>query len=168
MCKREGEALSPMRYLAPSGAPIRLSDLARWAGRALTPANSHAALADLVREKFGVRHAAFTSTGRAGMTLMLQAMRRLAGPARDEVVMPSYTCYSVAASAVKAGLKVRLVDINPDTLDIDQDDLARNDLTRVLAIVATNLYGLPNDLPALSAIARRHGVFLIDDAAQAM
>jgi perosamine synthetase len=157
-----------MRYLAPSGAPIRLSDLARWAGRALAPASSQAALTDLVRERFAVRHAAFTSTGRAGMTLLLQAMRRLAGPARDEVVMPSYTCYSVAASAVKAGLKVRLVDINPDTLDFDQDDLARNDLTRVLAIVATNLYGLPNDVPALSAIARRHGAFLIDDAAQAM
>ena len=156
-----------MRYLAPSGAPIRLGDLARWAGQALTPADCHAALADLVRTRFGVRHAAFTSTGRAGMTLLLQAMRRLS-PHRDEVAMPSYTCYSVAASAVKAGLKVRLLDINPDTLDFDSDDLGRNDFSRVLAIVATNLYGLPNDLPALSAIARRYGAFLIDDAAQAM
>ena len=102
------------------------------------------------------------------MTLLLQAMKRLAGPTRDEVLMPSYTCYSVAASAVKAGLRVRLVDVNPDTLDFDHDDLARTDVTRALAIVATNLYGLPNDLLALSGFARSHGMFLIDDAAQAM
>src|SRR5688572_27608989 len=99
-----------MRYLAPSGAPISFGDLARWASLAVTPADSRAALSDLVRRRFGVRHAEFTSTGRAGMTLLLRAMARLAGPDRDEVVMPSYTCYSVAASAVKAGLKVRLID----------------------------------------------------------
>lgn len=109
-----------------------------------------------------------TSTGRAGLTLLLQAMCRLAPPDRREVVLPTYTCYSVAASVVKAGLTPRLVDIDPETLDFDHAELGRTDFRRVLAIVATNLYGLPNDLPALSSLARRHGVFLIDDAAQAM
>jgi perosamine synthetase len=168
VCKREGEALSSIRYIAPAGAPISLGDLARWASLAVASTDPQVALADLVRAKFGLQHAAFTSTGRAGMTILLQALRRLAGPARNEVVMPSYTCYSVAASAVKAGLKVRLVDISPDTLDIDLESLARHDFSRVLAVVATNLYGLPSDLPGLAAFARRAGVFLIDDAAQAM
>src|SRR6185436_10114869 len=64
--------------------------------------------------------------------------------------------------------KVRLVDLNPETLDFNLDELRRADFTRVLAIVATNLYGLPNDMPAIAAIARDRGVFLIDDAAQSM
>ena len=101
------------------------------------------------------------------MTLLLRAMRRLR-PAQDEVVVPSYTCYSVPASAVKAGLKVRIVDVDPVTLDYEPTQLERTDFSRVLAVVATNLYGLPNDLPRWSQLARDRGVFLIDDAAQAM
>lgn len=95
-------------------------------------------------------------------------MRKLAPSNRDEVVVPSYTCYSIPASIAKAGLRVRIVDISPDTLDYAPDELARADWSRTLAIVATNLYGLPNDLPGLERVARAHGVFLIDDAAQAM
>ena len=119
------------------------------------------------RETFGVRHSVLTSTGRAGMTMLMRALSGLA-PGRNEVVVPSYTCYSVAASIVKAGLRPRIVDIDPTTLDYSLDDLGTVEFRRVLAIVATNLYGLPNDLPALASIARQHGVFLVDDAAQAM
>ncbi len=122
-----------------------------------------------------MEHAFLLSTGRAGMTLLLGALRRLAGSGesrvgtvRDEVVLPTYTCYSVAASVVKAGLRVRLVDIDPSTLDYDVDRLHDTDLSRTLAIVATNLYGLPGDLPALSRFASARGIFLVDDAAQAM
>ena len=119
-------------------------------------------------ERFGVRHSILTSTGRAGLTVLLRAMRRMAPPDRDEVVIPAYTCYSVAASVVKAGLRPRLVDIDPVSLDYAPDELAAADFSRVLAIIATNLYGFPNDMPSLADIARRNGVFLIDDAAQAM
>jgi dTDP-4-amino-4,6-dideoxygalactose transaminase len=95
-------------------------------------------------------------------------MRRLAPADRSEVILPSYTCFSVAASVVKAGLRPRLVDVTTNTLDFAPDQLERADLSRAVAIVATNLYGLPNNLPAISDVARRHGVFVIDDAAQAM
>jgi perosamine synthetase len=49
-------------------------------------------------------------------------------------------------------------------------DLARLedfDFSRVLAIVSANLYGIPNELPAIEQLARRHGVYMVDDAAQA-
>lgn len=155
------------RHLAPAGAPIAPSDLATWLGLVAT-ADGTAALEAALRARFGDRHYGLTSTGRAGMTLLLRAMRRLAGAGRDEVVMPTYTCYSVAASAVKAGLKVRLVDIDPATLDYRPEALAGADFRRVLAIIGTNLYGLPSDLPAITALGQAHGAFVVDDAAQAM
>lgn len=155
------------RYVAPSGTPIGLPELARWAAVAARP-DARGRLADALRSKWGPGHYFLSCTGRAGMTLLLRAMRRLRPASRDEVVMPSYTCYSVPASAVKAGLRVRLVDIDPATLDYDRDQLEHTDFRRVLAVVATNPYGLPSDLPRWSKLTRDRGVFLVDDAAQAM
>ncbi|HEY7497064.1 MAG TPA: DegT/DnrJ/EryC1/StrS aminotransferase family protein [Vicinamibacterales bacterium] len=156
------------RHVAPAGAPIRAIDLARAAALVVSGADVGATLRRAFQDRFGVRHALLTSTGRAGLTLLLRAMRRLASGDRDEVVLPSYTCFSVAASVVKAGLRPRIVDIRADTLDYDLDQLRRTDFRRVMTVVATNLYGLPNDLPAIADIAREHGAFLVDDAAQAM
>lgn len=155
------------RHLAPAGAPIAPLDLAAWLRLAAT-ADGPAALESALRARFGERDYVLTSTGRAGMTLLLRAMRPLAAAERDEVVMPTYTCYSVAASAVKAGLKVRLIDIDPATLDYQPDALAGADFRRVLAVIGTNLYGLPSDMPAITAAGHAHGAFVIDDAAQAM
>ena len=156
------------RYVAPAGAPIRFADLLRWTALAASRTDVSAALHQELCARFSIRHAFLTCTGRAGLTLLLRAMRRLAPSHRDEVVVPSYTCYSVAASVVKAGLRPRIVDVSPATIDYDPAELENTDFSRVLALVATNLYGLPNDLPALAKITRGHGVFLIDDAAQAM
>jgi dTDP-4-amino-4,6-dideoxygalactose transaminase len=143
-------------------------DLVRWVQTASSNADVFDRLQETLRQRFGIRHCVLTSTGRAGLTLLLRAMRRLAPADRSDVILPSYTCFSVAASVVKAGLRPRLVDVSTSTLDFAPDQLERADLSRALAIVATNLYGMPNDLPAISEVATRHGVFVIDDAAQAM
>lgn len=157
-----------LRYIAPAGAPIRATDLIRWVATTISTGDVSASLIHALKERLSVRHAYLTSTGRAGLTVLLRAMRRMAPATRTEVVLPAYTCYSVAASVIKAGLTPRIVDIVPETLDYDRWELESADFAHVLAIVATNLYGLPNDLPSLSRLARCRGVFLIDDAAQAM
>jgi dTDP-4-amino-4,6-dideoxygalactose transaminase len=160
--------MAGLRHVAPAGAPITLADLGAWAGACFLAGAAEARLHDEVTRQFGVRHCFSTSTGRAGLTLLLRALRQLATADRDEVVIPAYTCYSVAASVVKAGLRPRIVDVLPGTLDFDPEALERSDFSRVLAVIATNLYGIPNDLPALATMARARGAFLIDDAAQAM
>lgn len=160
--------MSTLRYVAPAGAPVAGADLARWAGLSVSRRDASAVLRDAIAARFGVTHTFLTSTGRAGLTILLKALRTLSPAHKDEVVLPSYTCYSVAASVVKAGLRPRLVDIDPATLDYAPEQLEQTDFTRSLAIIATNLYGLPSDLPFLSALARRQGMWLIDDAAQAM
>ncbi len=154
------------RYVAPAGAPIPFSALlpsvARWIG-----GNADRRLERRLEALLGVPSCRVVSTGRAGMTLLLRSLRRLSDGTRDEVLIPSYTCYSVAGSVMKAGLKVRLADIDPSTLDFDYDRLLQTDMRRVMAVVATNLYGLPNDMPRLIDIARERGALVIDDAAQA-
>jgi perosamine synthetase len=155
-----------LRHVAPAGAPITTADLIRW-GRRGIGTNGHAALAEAIATRFGAKHVFLTNTGRAGLTVAFRALRTLA-PSRDEVVLPAYTCFSVAASAVRAGLKVRIVDVDPATLDFDREGLETCDLRKALAVVATNPYGYPSDMRTLRALTRHHGVFLIDDAAQAM
>ena len=160
--------MMPLRAIAPAGAPIGIGDLTRWAGAGLSGGDLPKMLEGAITTRFGVQHCSVTSSGRAGLTLLLRAMRRVAPAERDEVIVPSYTCYSVAAAVVRAGLRPRIVDISADTLDYSPEALAATDWSRVLAIVASSLYGLPADLPELVRVARSHGAFLIDDAAQAM
>jgi perosamine synthetase len=156
------------RVLAPAGSPMSAGVLWRWLRSAPQWPQAPAAFREAIAARFGVDHVFVASTGRAGLTLILRAMRAWIEPRRDEVIVPSYTCYSVPASIVRAGLRVRIVDINPSTLDYDWQELEATDFSRVAAIVATNLYGFPNQLGKLAALARDRGTYLIDDAAQAM
>lgn len=154
------------RFVAPAGAPIRPGDLGRWLGSAARWSEAESQLAVALRTRTGRAHCAVTCTGRAGLSVLLSAMAGLGGRDRDEVIIPSYTCYSVAASVVRAGLRPRIVDVDPRFLDFDLDALAAADSRRVLAVVATSLYGYPGRMAAIAQIARDRGAFLVDDAAQ--
>jgi dTDP-4-amino-4,6-dideoxygalactose transaminase len=118
---------------------------------------------------FGVRHCLFVSSGRAGMVLLLKALRSLADdPRRDEVIIPGYTCYSVAASVERAGLRLGVCDVDARSLSYDLERLAARDLSRTLAVVTANLYGIPDALPQIERTIAGSGALLIDDAAQAL
>lgn len=158
-----------LRHVAPAGAPIRSRDLWTWAKRLASGENSRASLASAIEKRLGSGARCYpVSTGRAALTIILQALHDIGHSARDEVIVPSYTCFSVAAAVVRAGLTPRVADIVSGTLDYDESRLAQLDTRRTLAIVATNLYGIPNDMPRLASFARARGLFLIDDAAQAL
>lgn len=157
-----------MAFVAPAGTPLTIADLARGLSRGHEGAVLEELRALLCRIA-GRDQAWLFSTGRAAMVVAFEAMKRVAGdPQRVEVIMPGYTCYSVPAAAERAGLVPRLCDVDPATLDLDLASLGEVDSSRVLAIVSANLYGLPNSLPAIEAFARQHGLFMLDDAAQAL
>ena len=112
--------------------------------------------------------ACITSTGRAGLTLLLRALRALCAPAPrrgDPAVVHLLLGAGVGRQGRSAAAHRRRLAATRWTTRPRRSSSA--DFSRVLAIVATNLYGLPNDLPALDASLARHGAFLIDDAAQA-
>lgn len=156
------------RFVPPAGTPVRFADVVNSIGMALACDDSVERFKADLCARIGVRHCEFVSTGRAALTLALLALKSLDEGKRNEVIIPSYTCFSVPSSVVKAGLKVRLADIDPVTLDFVPGSLAKIDRTRVLAVVGTNLYGMPNDMPAIAKTAEDCGVYLVDDAAQCL
>ena len=158
--------MTGFRFVPPAGTPLSLADVLGSIRHAVTDADTLQRFEEEVCKRVGARHCVFVSTGRAALTLALLALKTLDGGRRDEVIIPSYTCFSVASSVVKAGLRVRLADIDPATLDFSRAALETFDGSRVLAIVATNLYGLPSDLPAVAHVAQERDIFVIDDAAQ--
>lgn len=157
-----------MYHLAPAGTPVSIPDLACWLQAQFNQSGVLEEFRQSICDRYGVRYCFFVSTGRAAFSLALEAMRELTPGEKDEVIIPSYTCYSVPASVARAGLKVRICDIDPRTLDYDYAALEQADFTRVLCVASANLYGIPNDLPRLTAIARKTGTLVLDDAAQSM
>jgi perosamine synthetase len=158
-----------MGYLAPAGTAMDLGDVIGGYTRGLVGSASDAALGEDIARLSGAARVWPLSSGRAAMTVLLRAMAAArAEPARNEVLVPAYTCYSVAASIERAGLVPRLCDIDPRTFGMDPAALERCDFSRVLAVVTANLYGIPNALTALERIARDRGVYLLDDGAQAL
>lgn len=112
------------------------------------------------------KHAVAAGSGRALLCLLLEALSRK-DPDRDEVLVPGYTCYSVAAAVVRAGLRVRPIDAPEGSLGPDPSALEAADTGRVLALVTGSLFGIPDDLLRLESFCRDRGIALIDDAAQA-
>lgn len=156
-----------MSYIAPAGTPLTFTDIIAGCTQGLADSGSSQLQAALLAHT-QLPKAWPICSGRAAMTMVLAAMKEAAEPTRCEVIVPAYTCYSVPAAIIRAGLQPRLCDVDPVTLSPRLDDLQRFDPRRVLAIVSANLYGVPNDLPAIEALAQQMGAFMLDDSAQSL
>jgi dTDP-4-amino-4,6-dideoxygalactose transaminase len=82
------------------------------------------------------------------------------------VAMPAYVCVDLIAAARRAGVRVRLFDVDPHTLSPDMDSLQRVLSAGVGAIVIAHLYGFPANMTLVMKMARDAGVPVIEDAAQ--
>ncbi|MGZ8094795.1 MAG: DegT/DnrJ/EryC1/StrS family aminotransferase, partial [Methylosarcina sp.] len=111
-----------------------------------------------------VRYATSVSNGTVALHLALVVLG--IGPG-DEVIVPTLTYISsVNAIAITGAIPV-FVDSVADTWQMDPDDVRRKITSRTRAIMAVHLYGHPCDMDALVAIAKEHGLFLIEDCAEA-
>ena len=118
-----------------------------------------------VAERLGVREAIAVASGTAALHLALEA----AGVGRgDEVIVPANTFFATAEAVVAAGATPVLADVDPATALLDVDAARAAITTRTAALVPVHLYGQPVDGAAFSSLAGRHGLFLLEDACQAM
>jgi perosamine synthetase len=112
-----------------------------------------------------VPHAIAVSSGTAGLHLALLALN--VGPG-DEVIVPSFT-FIAAANAIRyVGGAPIFVDIDPLTLNLAPAAVEAAITPRTRAILAVHTFGIPADMPALAAIARRHNLLLVEDACEAI
>jgi len=110
------------------------------------------------------RHSIAVNSGTSALHLSLIAAG--IGPG-DEVIVPSFTFAATANSVHLAGATAVFVDIETDYFAIDPAAVEAAITPRTRAIMPVHLYGHPADMPALSGIAKRHGLLVIEDAAQA-
>ncbi len=112
----------------------------------------------------GARFCLATNSGTAALHLALAAMGL--GPG-DEVIVPALSFIATAQAVLHQGAVPVFADVDPATYNLNPADAARRVTPRTRAIVPVHLHGLPADMDAVNALARRHGLAVIEDAAQA-
>jgi dTDP-4-amino-4,6-dideoxygalactose transaminase len=118
-----------------------------------------------VSEYVGAQHGVATNAATTALHLALI----LSGvKADDEVIVPAYTCMAAANAIYLAGAIPVFCDIDPDTFNMDPEDVAIRVGPKTRAIMIIHQIGLPADLHGLSEIARKHELKIVEDAATAL
>jgi perosamine synthetase len=113
--------------------------------------------------RVGRKHGVAVSNGSVALDAAVVAMG--IGPG-DEVILPTSTIISCAAAIVRAGATPVLVDCDPRTWNMDPDLVGARITPRTRAIMVVHIFGLPVDMDPLLALARQHGLKVIEDAAE--
>lgn len=111
-----------------------------------------------------VPHGVAVSNGTDALFAALDACGVGAG---DEVIAPSHTFFATIEAIVHTGAVPVMVDVEPDTLTIDPEEVRKAITKATRAIVPVHLYGHPADMDPILELAREHGLRVIEDAAQA-
>lgn len=109
----------------------------------------------------------FATTTTNGTTALHLAMEILGIGEGDEVIMPDLTIMSCAFAALYVGAKPVLVDVEKETGNIDPNKIEAAITSKTKAIMVVHLYGHPADLDPILAIAKKHHLLVIEDAAEA-
>jgi len=116
-------------------------------------------------EKLGCQKALLTPSCTAALEMAAILIDIQPG---DEVIMSSYTFVSTANAFVLRGAKIVFVDIRPDTMNMDEKLIEAAITSKTKAIVPVHYAGVGCEMDVIMDVANRHGVFVVEDAAQGM
>ncbi|MBP3509427.1 dTDP-4-amino-4,6-dideoxygalactose transaminase [Oscillibacter sp.] len=116
-----------------------------------------------MEERFSAQKVLLTTSGTTALDMAFLLCDLQPG---DEVILPSFTFSSTATAAVLAGAKLVFVDIRPDTMNIDETKIEAAITDRTRVIVAMHYAGVACEMDTIMDIARRHGLKVVEDAAQ--
>jgi dTDP-4-amino-4,6-dideoxygalactose transaminase len=115
-------------------------------------------------EYCGVRHCVGVGSGTAALHLVLEALGVSRG---DEVIAPANTFFGTVAPVLRLGATPVLVDCDEETATIDPEAVSAAIGPRTKGVLAVHLYGHPSNMGWLHDLCKGHGLFLVEDAAQA-
>ena len=116
-----------------------------------------------LEERFHAQKALLTTCGTTALDMAMLLCELKPG---DEVILPSYTFSSTATAAVLAGAKLVFVDVRPDTMNIDETKIEAAITERTKVIVVMHYAGVACEMDTIMDLARRHGLMVVEDAAQ--
>jgi dTDP-4-amino-4,6-dideoxygalactose transaminase len=111
----------------------------------------------------GVKHAVGLASGTDALVIALRALNVGAG---DEVIIPAYTFFATAGTVMSVGAKPVIVDVDPQSYQIDVSKIEAAITPKTKAIIPVHLYGHPAEMNPILEIARRHGLKVVEDNAQ--
>lgn len=115
-------------------------------------------------KKFAVAHAQAVSSGTAALRVALAALGIGRG---DDVIIPAFTFVATAEAVIQAGANLVVVDVD-ESLNIDPNAIEAAITPATRAIIPVHMLGAPADMEAIGRIAHKHGLKVIEDAAQAV
>ncbi|MDY6361060.1 MAG: dTDP-4-amino-4,6-dideoxygalactose transaminase [Lachnospiraceae bacterium] len=116
-----------------------------------------------MEDKFHAQKVMLTTSGTTALDMAMLLCDIEPG---DEVILPSFTFSSTATSAVLAGARLVFVDIRPDTMNIDERKIEAAITDKTKVIVCVHYAGVACEMDTIMEIAHRHGLMVIEDAAQ--
>ncbi|MDR0870863.1 MAG: DegT/DnrJ/EryC1/StrS family aminotransferase, partial [Planctomycetaceae bacterium] len=99
--------------------------------------------------------------------LLLGLMAADIGPG-DDVLVPSFTFFATASAVTRLGARPVFIDIDPVSYNIDPEDCKRKITPRTKVMIPVHLFGQMADMLALNELAQQHGLFIVEDACQAI
>ncbi|MFI9269719.1 DegT/DnrJ/EryC1/StrS family aminotransferase [Kitasatospora sp. NPDC052896] len=115
-------------------------------------------------EQLGAADVIACGSGTSGLTLILAAMG--IGPG-DEVVVPAFGCAPLASSVLSVGAVPVFADVDPWLMVVDPESMASRITSRTKALMPAHVFSVMADMPAVAALAERHGLRLPEDSAVA-
>jgi dTDP-4-amino-4,6-dideoxygalactose transaminase len=141
----------------------------KWGGAGGSPRSNYEPKLPLMERKFAelqnAQYAVSVVNGTVAITVALQAAGLKPG---DEVIVPPYTFIATASAALAYGIIPVFADIEEDTLLIDPEKVEALITAKTKGIIAVHIAGAPANMTRLKEIAAKHGLALIEDAAQAV
>ena len=118
-----------------------------------------------MEERFHAHRVLLTTSGTTALDMASLLCALQPG---DEVILPSFTFSSTANAFVNYGAKLVFVDVRPDTMNIDETKIEAAVTSRTKAVVVMHYAGVACEMDTIMAIARKHKLLVIEDAAQAV
>ena len=150
---------------AAIGAEIREAVTNVLASQQFVLGKEGASLEREIAELCGVKHGVGVASGTDALILALRAVGVGAG---DEVILPPFTFVATGSAVSALGAKPVFADIDQETFNIRPGEIAKRITSRTRAILVVHLYGLAADMDPICQLAKKHGIPVVEDNAQAI